>query len=67
MLEKLQRELERVEVFRKKAIEFKDKRFPDLDGFNLIEGMPYHVVDGVPHYYYIVEEVSERLFDQHIW
>lgn len=30
--------------------------------WNLIDGMPYHVVDGVPHYYYIVEEVSERLF-----
>lgn len=65
MLEKLQRELERVEVYRKKAIEFKDQTFPDLDGFNLIEGMPYHVVDGVPHYYYIVEEVSERLFLHH--
>lgn len=65
MLEKLQRELERVEVYRKKAIEFKDQRFPDLEGFNLIEGMPYHVVDGVPHYYYIVEEVSERLFLHH--
>ncbi len=62
MLEKLQRELERVEVYRKKAIEFKDRRFPDLEGFSFIEGMPYHVVDGVPHYYYIVEEVSERLF-----
>ncbi len=65
MLEKLQRELERVEVYRKKAIEFKDRRFPDLEGFNLIDGMPYHVVDGVPHYYYIVEEVSERLFLHH--
>jgi len=65
LLEKLQRELERVEVYRKKAIEFKDRRFPDLEGFNLIGGMPYHVVDGVPHYYYIVEEVSERLFLHH--
>ncbi|RLI10089.1 hypothetical protein DRO42_02410 [Candidatus Bathyarchaeota archaeon] len=65
MLEKLQRELERVEVLRKKAVEFKDRRFPDLEGFNLIDGMPYHVVDGVPHYYYIVEEVSERLFRHH--
>ncbi|MBN2333957.1 hypothetical protein JXL21_00255 [Candidatus Bathyarchaeota archaeon] len=65
MLEKLQRELERVEVYRKKAIEFKDQTFPDLDGFNLIDGMPYHVVDGVPHYYYIVDEVSERLFLHH--
>jgi adenine/guanine phosphoribosyltransferase-like PRPP-binding protein len=65
LLEKLQRELERVEVYRKKAIEFKDQRFPDLEGFSLIEGMPYHVVDGVPHYYYIVEEVSERLFLHH--
>ena len=62
MLEKLLEELERVEVFRKKAIEFKGRTFPDLEGFNLIDGMPYHVVDGVPHYYYIVEEVSERLF-----
>ena len=65
MLEKLQRELERVEVYRKKAIEFMDRRFPGLEGFNLIDGMPYHVVDGVPHYYYIVEEVSERLFLHH--
>lgn len=65
MLEKLQRELERVEVYRKKAIEFKDQTFPGLEGFSLIEGMPYHVVDGVPHYYYIVEEVSERLFLHH--
>jgi adenine phosphoribosyltransferase len=62
LLEKLLEELERVEIFRKKAIEFKDRTFPDLEGFNLIDGMPYHVVDGVPHYYYIVEEVSERLF-----
>jgi len=65
LLEKLQRELERVEVYRKKAIEFKDRRFPDLEGFSLIEGMPNHVVDGVRHYYYIVEEVSERLFLHH--
>jgi adenine/guanine phosphoribosyltransferase-like PRPP-binding protein len=65
LLEKLQRELERVEVYRKKAIEFKDLRFPDLERFSRIEGMPYHVVDGVPHYYYIVEEVSERLFLHH--
>jgi len=65
LLEKLQRELGRVKVYRKKAIEFKDKRFPEREGFNLIEGMPYHVVDGVPHYYYIVEEVSERLFLHH--
>ena len=63
MLEKLQR----VEVYRKKAIEFMDQTFPELEGFSLIEGMPYHVMDGVPHYYYIVDEVSERLFDQHIW
>lgn len=62
MLEKLQKELEDVEVLRKRAVEFKDKRFPDLEGFSIIEGMPYHVVDGVPYYYYIVEEVSERLF-----
>jgi len=65
MLEKLLRELERVEVFRKVAIEFKGETFPGLDGFNLIDGMPYHVSDGVPHYYYIVEEVSERLFRHH--
>ena len=65
MLEKLQGELERVEVYRKKAIEFKDRRSPGLEGFSLIENMPYHVVDGVPHYYYIVEEVSERLFLHH--
>jgi adenine phosphoribosyltransferase len=65
LLEKLQRELERVEVYRKKAIEFMGQTFPGLEGFNLIEGMPYHVVDGVPHYYYIVEEVSERLFLHH--
>jgi adenine/guanine phosphoribosyltransferase-like PRPP-binding protein len=65
LLEKLQRELERVEVYRKKAIEFMDQTFPEMEGFNLIEGMPYHIVDGVPHYYYIVEEVSERLFLHH--
>lgn len=62
MLEKLVKELERVEVFRKKAVEFKGRLFPDLEGFSHIDGMPYHVVNGVPHYYYIVEEVSERLF-----
>jgi len=27
--------------------------------------MPYHVVESVHHYYYIVEEVSERLFLHH--
>ena len=62
MLEKLLRELEKVEVFRKVAIEFKGKTFPDLEEWSIIDNMPYHVVDGVPHYYYIVEEVSERLF-----
>jgi adenine/guanine phosphoribosyltransferase-like PRPP-binding protein len=65
LLEKLLEELEKVEVFRKKAIEFKGKTFPDLEGFNLIDGMPYHVVNGIPHYYYIVEEVSERLYRHH--
>jgi orotate phosphoribosyltransferase len=65
LLEKLQRELERVEVYRKKAIEFMDQTFPELEEFNFIEGMPYHVMDGVPPYYYIVEEVSERLFLHH--
>ena len=65
LLEKLLDELRCVEVFRKRAVEFGNRRFPDLEGFNLIEGMPYHVVDGVPHYYYIVEEVSERLFRHH--
>jgi len=65
LLEKLQRELRKVEVFRKVAIEFKGETFPELEGFSLIDGMPYHVVDGVPHYYYIVEEVSERLFRHH--
>ena len=62
MLEKLLREMERVEVFRKVAIEFKGETFPEHEGWSILEGMPYHVVDGVPHYYYIVEEVSERLF-----
>ena len=62
MLEKLQIELERVEVFRKVAIEFKGEKFPDLEGWSIINEMPYHIVDGIPHYYYIVEEVSERLF-----
>lgn len=64
-MEKLQQELERVEVFRKLAIEFKGETFPDQEGWSIINGMPYHVVDGVPHYYYIVEEVSERLFRHH--
>ncbi len=62
MLEKLLREMERVEVFRKVAIEFKGETFPEHEGWSILEGMPYYVVDGVPHYYYIVEEVSERLF-----
>lgn len=48
-----------------RAVEFNGRTFPDLKGFSLIGGMPYHVVEGVPHYYYIVEEVSERLFRHH--
>jgi adenine phosphoribosyltransferase len=62
MLEKLLREMEKVEVFRKVAIEFKGETFPGLEGWSIIDGIPYHVVEGIPHYYYIVEEVSERLF-----
>jgi orotate phosphoribosyltransferase len=62
MLEKLIMEMENVEVFRKVAIEFKGETFPEHEGWSILDDMPYHVVNGVPHYYYIVEEVSERLF-----
>lgn len=62
MLEKLLMEMEKVEVFRKVAIEFKGETFPEHKGWSIIDDMPYHVVNGIPHYYYIVEEVSERLF-----
>lgn len=37
MLEKLQKELESVEVLRKRAVEFKDKRFPEQEGFSIID------------------------------